>query len=324
MNPFMPEPQRVLVTGATGLVGRASYAHLREHAVPLRRAHRHVDPDGSGQDQSDAIAIGEIGPDTDWHAALEGTDTVLHLAARAHIMHDTAPNPLSEYRRVNVEGTRRLAMSAAAAGVRRFVFLSSAKANGEATERPFRETDLPHPTDAYGISKWEAEQALVQIAKDNGMEWVILRTPLLYGPGVRANFLRLMRAVDRGVPLPFGAVHNRRSLLYLGNLVDAIRVCLSHPGAANQLFMVTDGEDVSTPELVHRLAAALKVHPRLISMPLPLLRMAGRLTGRAALVDRLTGSLQLDGSLIRSKLGWAPPVTLEAALAETVRWYRHR
>jgi len=156
------------------------------------------------------------------------------------------------------------------------------------------------------------------------MEWVILRTPLLYGPGVRANFLRLMRAVDRGVPLPFGAVHNRRSLLYLGNLVDAIRVCLSHPGAANQLFMVTDGEDVSTPELVHRLAAALKVHPRLISMPLPLLRMAGRLTGRAALVDRLTGSLQLDGSLIRSKLGWAPPVTLEAALAETVRWYRHR
>jgi nucleoside-diphosphate-sugar epimerase len=271
-----------------------------------------------------AVAIGEIGPETDWHTALEGVDTVLHLAARAHVMRDTAANPLSEYRRVNAEGTRRLALAAAAAGVRRFVYLSSAKVNGEATDRPFRESDTPNPTDAYGISKWEAEQALVQIAEEKRMEWVILRTPLLYGPGVRANFLSLMRAVDRRVALPLGAVHNRRSMLYLGNLVDAIRVCLSHPDAANQLFMVTDGEDVSTPELVRGLAAALKVRPKLISLPLPLLRLAGQLTGRTASVDRLTSSLQLDSSLIRSKLRWAPPFTLEAALSETVRWYRDR
>jgi nucleoside-diphosphate-sugar epimerase len=310
----------ILVTGANGFIGSALCVDLARQGLSVRRAVRGP-PDTRA---SDLTVAGDIGPDTDWRAALKDVDVVVHLAARVHVMRDTAVDPLAEYRRVNVEGTRRLARMAGEVGVRRFVFLSSAKVNGESSPRPFLESDPPHPQDAYGTSKWEAEQALMRVAEDKGMEWVILRTPLLYGPGVRANFLRLMRAVDRGVPLPLGAVHNRRSLLYSGNLVDAIRVCLDHPGAANQLFMVTDGEDVSMPELVHRLAAALKVRPRLISMPLPLLHLAGRLTGRTALVDRLTGSMQLDGSLICSKLGWAPPFTLHAALSETVRWYRNR
>jgi nucleoside-diphosphate-sugar epimerase len=309
----------VLVTGANGFVGRVLCAHLRERGLQVRRALRRATP----EEESDVV-VGEIGPDTDWRAALEGVAIVIHLAARTHVTLDTAEDPLLECRRVNVEGTRRLAVAAARAGVRRLVFLSSAKVNGEATVQPFREVDQPHPTDAYGVSKWEGEQALMHVAKESGMEWVILRVPLLYGPGVRANFLSLMRAVDRGVPLPLGAVRNLRSLLYVGNLVDAIRVCLSHPEAANKLFMVSDGEDVSTCELVSRLAAALSVRPRLISVPLPLLRLAGTLTGRTALVDRLTGSLRLDSSLIRSKLGWVSPFTLEVALAQTVRWYRER
>ena len=268
------------------------------------------------------FAVGDIGPDTDWSAALDGVTSVVHLAARAHVMHDTVADPLAEYRRVNVDGTRLLARAAAGAGVQRFVFLSSIKVNGESTRRPFTPADTPRPEDAYGVSKWEAEQALMQVARGTGMQWVILRSPLIYGPGVGGNFLRLMRAVARGVPLPLGAIDNRRSLVYAGSLVDAIRVCLSHPGARDQVFLLSDGEDVSSAELVRRLAAALQVQPRLLSVPVPLLRVVGRLMGRAAAVERLTGSLQIDSSRIRAALGWLPPFSLDEGLAETARWYR--
>ena len=237
-------------------------------------------------------------------------------------MHDTVADALAEYRRVNVDGTRLLARMAAAAGVRRFVFLSSIKVNGESTRRPFTQADMPRPGDAYGISKWEAEQALIQVARDTGMQWVILRSPLIYGPGVGANFLRLMRAVARRAPLPLGGIDNRRSLVYAGNLVDAIRVCLSHPGARDQVFLLSDGEDVSSADLVRRLAAALQVQPRLLSVPGPVLRAVGRLMGRAAAVERLTGSLQVDSSRIRAELGWLPPFSLDEGLAETGHWYR--
>lgn len=311
----------VLVTGATGFVGRALCAHLGEHELVVREACRDMSQDNAAEHR-DSVVVGNIGPDTDWHAALEGIDIVVHLAARVHVMQDTASDSLNEYRLANVEGTRRLALGAAEAGVRRFVFLSSVKVNGESTSRPFIESDRPNPHDAYGISKWEAERALMQIGKDTGMECVILRPPLIYGPDVRANFLSLMRAVARGVPLPLGALENRRSLLYLGNLVDAIRVCLSHSAAAGQLFLLSDGEDVSTPELVRRLAAVLLVRSRLLSVPLPLLHLAGWLTGRAGSVERLTGSLQVDSSRIRAMLGWAPPFSLDQGLAETADWYR--
>jgi nucleoside-diphosphate-sugar epimerase len=310
----------VLVTGANGFAGQALCAHLRLQGVQVRRAVRRM-TQGDGRYGDDAV-IGEIGPDTQWHAALDGIETVVHLAARAHVMHAAVGDSIEDYRRVNVQGTRRLALEAASAGVRRFVFLSSVKVNGETTEHPFTEEDAPHPTDAYGISKWEAEQVFKNIAQERGIEWVILRPPLVYGPGVRANFLRLMRAVDRGIPLPLGALQNRRSLLYLGNLIDAILVSLSHPGAANQVFLLSDGEDISTPDLVHRLAAALRVRPRLLSTPPQLLWFAGWVTGRMASTERLTRSLQVDSSRIRKALGWTPPFSLDQGLAKTVDWYR--
>jgi len=312
---------KVLVTGANGFAGQALCVQLRRQGVQVRRAVRQIAP-GEGRFDDDAV-VGEIGPDTQWHAALEGVDAVVHLAARAHVMQDTVRGSLEDYRRVNVEGTRRLALEAAAVGVRRMVFLSSVKVNGETTGRPFSEQDTPHPTDAYGISKWEAEQVFKKIAQESGTEWVILRPPLVYGPGVRANFLRLMRAVDYGVPLPVGALQNRRSLLYLGNLIDAIQVSLSHPGAANQVFLLSDGEDISTPDLVRRLAAALRVRPRLLAAPPQLVRLVGWVTGRIASTERLTRSLQVDSSRIRAVLGWTPPFSLDEGLAETADWYRN-
>jgi len=309
---------KVLVTGANGFVGRATCGQLVAHGHEVRRAVRRA-CEASGLDMP--VTIGDIGPNTQWSAALDGIDAVVHLAARTHVMHDTAADPLAEYRRVNVEGTRHLAHAAAAAGVQRFMLLSSVKVNGKFGQRPFTETDPPAPEDAYGLSKWEAEQSLLRVARTSAMQWVILRCPLVYGPGVGANFLRLMRAVARGMPLPLGAIGNQRSLLYLGNLVDAIRVCLPHPRARDQLFLVSDGEDVSTTTLARRLAAALRVRPRLVPVPVRLLRLAGRLTGRTAAVARLVDSLRVDSSRMRTTLGWIPPFSVEQGLAETARWY---
>ena len=305
----------VAVTGADGFVGRALCSALEAHGTSVRRLQRR-----SGGDNR-AFAVGDIGPDTDWSAALRGVHDIVHLAARVHVMGDTTTDPLAEYRRVNVEGTRALARAAVTAGVARLVFLSSVKVNGESTRRPFTEGDTPAPQDPYGVSKWEAEQALTQVARGSAMQWVILRPPLLYGPGVGANFLRLMHAVARGLPLPLAAIDNRRSLLYLGNLVNAIRVCLSEPGAGDQLFLLSDGEDVSSAQLVRRLAAALQVRARLLPMPAAWLRLAGRFTGRSAAVERLIGSLQVDSSRFRATLRWSPPFSLEQGLAETARWY---
>jgi nucleoside-diphosphate-sugar epimerase len=306
----------VAVTGADGFVGRALCSLLEAHGVSVRRLQR-----ASGGDKR-AFAVGDIGPDTDWSAALQGIHDVVHLAARVHVMRDTTGDPLAEYRRVNVEGTRTLARAAVTAGVARLVFLSSIKVNGESTRLPFTEDDAPAPQDSYGVSKWEAEQALTQVARGSAMQWVILRPPLLYGPGVAANFLRLMHAVARGLPLPLATIDNRRSLLYLGNLVDAIRVCLSEPGAGDRLFLLSDGDDVSSAQLVRRLAAALQVRARLLRVPVAWLRMAGSIIGKSAAVERLVGSLQVDSSRFRAALGWSPPFSLEQGLAETARWYR--
>lgn len=268
----------------------------------------------------DAVEVGEIGSDTDWCSALDGVECVVHLAARVHVMKATA-NSLTEFRRVNVAGTERLARQAAQQGVRRFIFLSSIKVNGEETVGVgFKERDRPQPQDAYGVSKWEAEQVLKKVSVETGMEVVILRPPLVYGPGVRGNFLRLMKLVALAVPLPFGAVENRRDLVYVGNLVDAIIACLEHPAAADQTFLVSDGESLATPELIRRLAQAMGKTPRMLRVPVFWFDWIGRVAGKATL-QRLTGSLQIDTAHIRTTLRWQPPYSVDAGLRATSQWF---
>jgi len=250
--------------------------------------------------------------------ALAGSSAVVHLAARVHMMRERSQDPLALYRETNTEATLNLARQAAEAGVRRFVFISTIKVNGEGRDEPYREADAPAPLDAYAISKWEAEQGLQRIAQETGLEVVILRPPLLYGPGVKANFLRLLRMVARGWPLPLGAVRNRRSLLYLGNFVDAIRLCVEHPGAAGQTFLLDDGKPVSTPDVARALARAMNRPARLLAVPVGVLQFVGTLLGKRAELARLTGSHYVDSSAIRSRLGWKPPFSMDEGLAATV------
>lgn len=303
---------KVLVTGATGFVGSALCGHLKAAGHTVTAAVRH------SAGLPGEMVIGEMSPLTNWRFALAGCDAVVHLAARVHVMDDTSDNPLALYRATNTAATLNLARQAAQAGVKRFVFVSSVKVNGEGRDAPYRETDPPAPEDDYAISKWEAEQRLLQIARETDLEVVILRPPLVYGPGVKANFRRLLDVVACGWPLPLGAIRNRRSLLYLGNFVDAIRVCLEHPAAAGQTFLLDDGRPVSTPELVRAIARAMGRPARLIPVPVGALAFAGALLGKRAAVARLTGSLQVDSSAIRARLGWTPPYTMEAGLAATV------
>ncbi|MBI4754379.1 MAG: NAD-dependent epimerase/dehydratase family protein [Betaproteobacteria bacterium] len=309
----------VLVTGAAGFVGRPLMAALLAAGWRVRMAvRRPMDPPEPGME---VAAVGDIGPDTDWAAALAGADVVIHLAARVH---QGGRNDALAHQRINARGTRHLAEAAAAAGVRRFVFLSSTKVMGDVSpaDRPWRETDAPRPTDSYGRSKLEAERALHEIASRTGMEVVILRPPLVYGPGVRANFRALMDAVVRGLPLPLGAVDNRRSLVFVGNLVDAILRCADDPRAAGQTFFVCDGEDVSTPALIRQVAVALGRPARLVRVPPALLVFGARLLGRGARATRLLGSLAIDGSHLRATLGWEPPYGLRDGLAQTARAYQ--
>jgi nucleoside-diphosphate-sugar epimerase len=258
----------------------------------------------------------ELSADADWDEILTGVEGVIHLAARVHVMHDTEVDPLTAFRAVNVDGTLNLARQAAVAAVKRFVFVSSVKVNGESTSpgRAFTEADAPNPQDAYGLSKHEAEQGLRQLSADTGMEVVIIRPPLVYGPAVKANFAALMRAVQRGWPLPLGAVHNQRSLVALDNLVDFIVTCFTHPQAANQTFLVSDGQDLSTTELVRGLAQAAGVSARLLPVPVWALQAGASLLGKGDAVQRLCGNLQVDISKARSLLGWVPPVSVEEGL----------
>lgn len=304
---------RILLTGASGFVGRATAAALVATGHPVRRVLRNAGDD-------DVFRVDSIDGCTDWQGAFEGVSAVVHLAARVHQMTDTAADPLSAFRAVNTLGTERLARAAAAAGVRRFVFISSAKAVGESSApgQSLNESATPRPVDPYGVSKLEAEQVLHRVADETGLEVTIVRPPLVYGPGVGANFRALLRAVYRGWPLPLGCVDNRRSLVSVTNLADALRLCVEHPAAAGRTYFVTDGEDISTAELCRRIGRALGRPARLLPVPVALLRLTGWLTGRTAAVQRLTGSLSLDSALIRRELGWRPPQTLDQALAATV------
>lgn len=301
---------KLVVTGSSGFVGRALTASLRA------AGHTVVGTGRTRQEGGD-VAVGEIGPDTDWSAALAGADGVIHLAARVHVMHDTASDPLAAFRAVNTLGSIALARQAAAAGVKRLVFLSSVKVSGEGGA--FTDAETSDPQDPYGVSKAEAEEGLRRVAAETGLEVVILRPPLIYGPGVKANFQRLMQTVERGVPLPLGAIDNRRSLLYVGNLVDAIALCMSHPAAAGRSYLVSDGDPVSTPALIREIAAALDRPARLLPVPPGLIRLAGRLLGKEKEVSRLLGSLTLDNGALKQDLGWRPPFTLRQGLAETAR-----
>ncbi len=302
-----------LVTGASGFVGRALCARLEAQGVPWRPVVRRSDP---------AFTHGlmmQIDPEANWRPFLADVDCIIHLAARVHVQQDTLADPLLAYRQQNVAATLRLAQQAARAGVKRFVYLSSVKVHGEATlGRPFMAEDSPQPQDPYGISKWEAEQALTALAQETGLELVIIRPPLVYGPGVKANFLQLMRLVARGWPLPLGSVHNRRSMVYLGNLVDLIWHCCHMPEAVGRTFLVSDGVDVSTAQLVRALAGAMGRRARLLPCPPSVLYWGTALAGRRGVAERLLGSLQVDITATEHCLGWQPPVSFDDGIAATV------
>ena len=269
--------------------------------------------------------MGGLSAETDWTVALRSVDQVVHLAARVHVMNDKSTDPLAEFRQVNGEGTANLARQAAAAGVRRFVYLSSIKVNGEFTQegRPFTADGAPVPEDPYGVSKHEAEQLLKQIAVETGMEVVIIRPPLVYGPGVKANFASMMRWLARGVPLPLDAVtQNHRSLVALDNLVDLIVTCLDHPAAANQTLLVSDGEDLSTADLLRRLGIALGHPARLFYVPPSMLKLGSQVANKPGIYQRLCGSLQLDIAKTRVLLDWTPPVSVDEGLRRTAQGFR--
>jgi nucleoside-diphosphate-sugar epimerase len=309
---------KILVTGSNGFVGRAvcAEAAVRDHAV--RQAIR------AAATTAADCAVGNIDAQTDWHAALQGVDVVIHLAARVHVMQETATDPLAAFREVNTAGTENLARQAAEMGVKRLVYVSSIKVNGESTApgQAFCEDEEMLPQDPYGLSKWEAEQALHRVSAETGLEVVVVRPPLVYGPGVKGNFAQMLRVLQRGIPLPLTSVRNLRSLLYVGNLVDALLLCATHSAAAGRTYLVSDGEDVSTPDLLRRLGAALGRPARLFPFPAGLLRGAATLLGRRGQAERLLGSLRIDSGRIRRELDWQPPFTVQQGLQRTTQWYR--
>jgi nucleoside-diphosphate-sugar epimerase len=313
---------KVLITGINGFVGKALGDELVTKGFNINGAVRPSVP-VDFPDTITKFVIKDIDSKTDWQNALEGVDVVIHLAARVHIIKETASVALAEFRTVNVEGTLNLACQAVRAGVRRFIFISSIKVNGEGTllGQPYTEANQAAPVDPYGISKREAEDALHRLASETGMDVVIIRPPLVYGPGVKANFQSMMRWLDRPIPLPLGAIHNRRSLVALDNLIDLIITCIHHPAAANQIFIAGDGEDMSTTELLQHMAAALGKTAWLVPVPVPVLMCAASLLGKQAVAQRLCGSLQVDISKARDLLGWTPPVSVDEALHKTALHY---
>jgi len=313
---------KVLVTGASGFVGAALLTKLSEIGCDTLGAFRFFVPTLVAG--AKGVVVGDLGDSQEWRAALIGVATVVHTAARVHVMSDKCSDSLREFRRVNVDGTATLAYQAAAAGVKRFVYLSSIKVNGEFTEKGkfFTADDKPAPEDPYGVSKYEAEQLLWKIGAETGMEIVVIRPPLVYGPGVKANFQSMLCWLARRFPLPLAAlIHNRRSLVALDNLVDLIVTCIFHSAAANQIFLVSDGEDLSTAQLLMRIGSAMGTSVRLFYLPSPLLKLGATLLNKRGVYQRLCGSLRLDISKTKQLLGWAPPLSVDEGLRRTAEGF---
>jgi nucleoside-diphosphate-sugar epimerase len=308
---------KILVTGASGFIGRFLCRELASRGYDFRAAVRLNGASFSGFEE---IAVGLIDLETDWSKALNSVSVVVHLAARVHVMNDQETDPLSAFRKVNVDGTLNLARQAASIGVKRFIYLSSIKVNGEFTnnQHAFSHNDAPNPQDAYSQSKAEAEEGLRLLAIESRMEVVIIRPPLVYGPGVKANFLRMLKFLERGIPLPFGLINNSRSLVGIDNLVDLIALCIKHPSAANQTFLVSDNQDVSTRELLKKIGAALGRPARLVPVPTELISLCFFLLGRRDLSLRLFSSLRVDISKTQKILGWSPPVSLDQGLKRLI------
>jgi nucleoside-diphosphate-sugar epimerase len=315
-NGINQNTKKVLVSGASGFVGTGLCAELFRLGQSVRAAVRSATTQVTG---IETVSVGEINGETDWTEALLGIKVIIHLAARVHVMKDNAACPLEASRKVNVDGTINLFRQAAKAGVQRFIFISSIKVNGENTlpGQPYTTENQTEPTDCYGISKRDAENELRQLALQTGMDVVIIRPPLVYGPGVKGNFQTMLRWLKKGVPLPFGAIHNKRSFVSLDNLVDLIITCINHPAAANQTFLAGDGEDLSTTELLQRLGNALGEPVRLLPLPVCLIKIGARILGKRDIAQRLCDSLQVDISKTRTVLGWNPPVTVDASLKKT-------
>ena len=306
-------PIRVCLTGSTGFLGRRLvHSLLSSSAIDLTATAR-VE---SKIDSLIFLKVGEINSKTDWSAALYNQEVVIHTAARAHLMNDLVEDPLTEFRKVNVAGSLNLARQAAKAGVKRFIFISSIKVNGEQTTpgNRFLPEDYANPSDPYGISKWEAELGLQKIARETNMELVVIRPPLVYGPGVKGNFASLIKLAGKGLPLPLGSIHNRRSMIALDNLVDLVITCIDHPNAANQIFLASDGQDLSTTALLEGLARAMGAPARLLPIPGAFLSLAASVLGKKSVADRLLGSLQVDISKTRCLLSWAPPISVDEGL----------
>ena len=312
---------RVLITGANGFIGRAVCQYLRSSGYTLSGTTRDANKK-RGPANIPLYNIPQLGIDTDWLPSVSGAEAIVHLAARVHVMRDFLSDPLVEFRRVNRDETIKLAEAAVSASVKRLIFVSTVKVNGEVTEnRSFSETDTPSPLDPYAISKWEAEKSLVEISHKTELEVVILRVPLVYGPYVKGNFLKLVKACAGRRLLPLGAIANARSFLYVSNLASAVKTCLEHPFASGKIYLVSDGQDLSTPDLVRGICGALGLNDRLYSWPRWLLTVIGGLTFRLETVKKLTESLQVDSSLIKQELQWSPPFTVQEGLNETARWF---